>query len=403
MDLKHKLRGKRLVWVTRSFLHYRVPVFAALDVLTGGKLTVVFNGDYVPDGVQAKLREVLGDRAVALHGEFRVGPNAFGDHAANRAVRIPWQPGLLRAVRECQPDILISDGFFQWTPACLWLRARHGIPHVMCYERTRHTERNAQWYRKLYRRWARRFIDAFCCSGTLCGEYTHSLGVPEDRITYGHMVADVDHLRAASGHVSSEARQKLREQLGLKGVVFVCVGRVVEMKGIHELLQAWQHVSNGRDAAVATLCVVGDGPARSEAEAFCKAHGLASVRFAGCVDYDALPSFYAAADCLVMPTLEDNWSLVVPEAMACGLPLLCSQYNGCFPELVQEGANGWVFDPLNHDRFVAAFRRAVSKSQTLDVMGARSREIVSGYTPSTAARAVFDACKMVGLPTEDNA
>ena len=48
-----------------------------------------------------------------------------------------------------------------------------------------------------------------------------------------------------------------------------------------------------------------------------------------------------------MPTIEDNWSLVVPEAMACGLPVATSIYNGCYPELVNKNLNGMVFDTFN--------------------------------------------------------
>ena len=79
--------------------------------------------------------------------------------------------------------------------------------------------------------------------------------------------------------------------------------------------------------------------------------GLTNVYFIGKVDYDNLPNYYQSADVFVIPTLEDNWSLVVPEAMASGLPILSSVYNGCYPEYVTED-NGWVFDPLDSSDFV---------------------------------------------------
>ena len=57
-----------------------------------------------------------------------------------------------------------------------------------------------------------------------------------------------------------------------------------------------------------------------------------------------------------MPTLEDNWNLVVPEAMACGLPIACSIYNGCYPELVHEGINGKLFGPLKEKTIIEALK-----------------------------------------------
>ena len=63
----------RITWVTRSFLDYRIPVFAELDRLCGHGLTVIYNKEVESDGLIRKIEGVLGDRAVGLTGELRVG------------------------------------------------------------------------------------------------------------------------------------------------------------------------------------------------------------------------------------------------------------------------------------------------------------------------------------------
>jgi len=118
------------------------------------------------------------------------------------------------------------------------------------------------------------------------------------------------------------------------------------------------------------------------------------VHLVGDVDYDQIATYYASADIFVMPTLEDNWSLVVPEAMACGLPVICSIYNGCWPELVQEGRNGWVFDPLKPDSIVQTLTKALSSMEDLQQMGSESRAIVANHTPEHAAEAIWAACNI---------
>lgn len=386
--------NKNFVWVTRSFLDYRVPVFAELDKLCCGKLTVIYNGDYVPQRVQDKLSDILGERAVALHGEKRIGPNVFSNSMANSSMRIPWQSGLLREIRKRHPDVLISDGFFQWTAACLWLRARYKIPHLMCYERTAHTERHAQWYRKLYRKLVLRYIDAVCCSGKLCGEYTQSLGVLKKKITYGHMVADVAGLQTSCSEISFVAREHTRKSHDLNGIVFLYVGQLIARKGIMELLNAWNRFVENQKIGTATLAVIGGGPDDEAVRKFCTKHSLGSVRLLGGIDYDKISDFYAAADCFVISTLEDNWSLVVPEAMACGLPILCSEYNGCWTELVHENLNGWVFDPLNNKNAVKALSAVLKDAERLKSMGNKSLEIIAEHTPQVAAKSVFDACSI---------
>jgi glycosyltransferase involved in cell wall biosynthesis len=92
--------------------------------------------------------------------------------------------------------------------------------------------------------------------------------------------------------------------------------------------------------------------------------------------------------------LEDNWSLVVPEAMACGLPILCSKFNGCWPELVHDGINGWVFDPLKPDDISRVLETCIDHKEKLKSMGEKSRQIVSRFSPDNAAKSILKACQI---------
>ena len=319
----------KITWVTRSFLDYRIPVYRALDGLCGNKLTLIYYTDVVPQRAKDKVHNVLDDRAIPLTGEKRLFGAKMGNASmANTGIRLTFLPGLIDRAKQSQPQVTISDGFFQWTYAALWLRAFKNIPHVMCYERTAHTERNAQWYRRAYRKFVMRWIDAICCNGRLCGEYVKSLGFPSERITYGHMVADVYGLRESIAKVTKKQISELRIKNDLRGIIFLYVGQLIPRKGLMELLKAWKEFWSNNDTTMATLLIVGDGVQRSELEQYCKQNRLNNVHFTGSVDYDNLCPFYKAANVFIIPTLEDNWSLVVPEAMACGLTILCSKYNG---------------------------------------------------------------------------
>ena len=391
-----------ITWITRSFLDYRVPVYDELNRLVDSNLTLVYFHDVVPLRVVQKVTQVLDQKSIGLSGELRLaGPKSYrelekkrkhGGRFANKGLRIPYQPGLIFQALKSEPDVVISDGFFQWTYAALWLRATRHIPHVMCYERTAHSERNAQWYRVTYRKIIMRWIDAICCSGQLCGQYVQSLGFSHNRITYGHMVADVEGLRRAVSGTSGTQISNLTVKLSLKGLVFLYVGRLISLKGIRGLLDAWKVFSCDM-MCEATLLLVGDGSQRSELEQYCKKNRLVNVRFTGAVDYDELALFYSAASAFIIPTLEDNWSLVVPEAMAAGLPILCSKYNGCWPEYVTP-ANGWVFDPLNLDNTVDCLRRCLLARERLPEMGRESNRIVSDYTARHAAKAILRASEI---------
>lgn len=91
--------------------------------------------------------------------------------------------------------------------------------------------------------------------------------------------------------------------------------------------------------------------------------------------------------------MEDNWCLVLPEAMACGLPVACSIYNGGTAELIKDGVNGYSFDPLNKKSILDTLE--AFHQHDLQTMGKHSIEIESNFTPDKAAQRIFDACKSV--------
>ena len=386
---RENAKAPRLTWVLRSLLDYRVPVFAALDACVDHQLHVIFSTCWSPERVQQKLAAALGPRAIALAGGGVVG--TAKPQEANTSICIPFQPGLHRAIVNTRPDVLIGDGFFQWTRYALRHRVTRQTPLVVCYERTEHTERSAQWYRKLYRRIIIKLVDACCVNGQQSLAYTQSLGMPASRVTTGFMAADTALLAKQCEAISGAERQDMRAQWRAQGLVFLFVGQLIKRKGAQPLLQAWARFERALPGA-GTLVIIGSGPEEAALKQQAEALGLKAARFAGPVDYDRIAPRYAAADVFILPTLEDNWSLVVPEAMACGLPVLTSQYNGCWPELVHTDDNGWVFDALEPEDICRALTLCVKRKADLPRMGKRSKEIVSHYNPEHAAASILQAC-----------
>jgi glycosyltransferase involved in cell wall biosynthesis len=120
----------------------------------------------------------------------------------------------------------------------------------------------------------------------------------------------------------------LRKRFGGRVVLFV--GRLVPYKGVEYLLEAAKAVAD------ATFVVVGDGPLRASLEE--RAAGLGNVVFAGQVSEEALPAYYAACDVFVLPsvTRQEAFGLVLVEAMACGKPVVSTDFSG-MPYVVGDG------------------------------------------------------------------
>lgn len=396
-------RDMRILWINPSFLDYRIPVYDELSRLTGDQLSVVYSEKRVPSRIIRKVRALLGEKAIALKGErvLAIGGGRIGlaeqggvtTGFANKGLEIPYQPGLLRCVLEHRCDVVIGEGFFQWSPLGLLKRMAQGTPFILSYERTAHTERCCPAWRSLYRRTCLRFIDAAICNGKLCREYLVSLGMASERVVTGGMAADSTNLAKQVEGICLNERAELRRTWGLSTPVFLYVGQLTRRKGVAELLAGWKMYKD-RCCAGGTLLIAGSGDQMASLQAMVFDRSLSDVRFIGQVDYDEIAWVYAVADILIMPTLEDNWSLVVPEAMACGLPILCSRYNGCWPDLVHKGRNGWVFDPLDAEDIACCLLLAWQHRDHLVSMGLVSAEIEKNFSPDKAARAILNACEI---------
>ena len=112
-----------------------------------------------------------------------------------------------------------------------------------------------------------------------------------------------------------------------------------------------------------------------------------SIKLLGKVEYETIYKFYAIADVFIMPTIEDNWSLVIPEAMACGLPVATSIYNGCHAELVHKDENGITFDPYKEETLTEALE--YFHKQDLKKMGQKSIEIEKQFNTENCALRVY--------------
>ncbi len=125
----------------------------------------------------------------------------------------------------------------------------------------------------------------------------------------------------------------------------ICVARLVPIKNIENLLQAWKIVEdNGGDYK---LNIIGNGPLYNQLHQLSSTLNLRSVTFLGAISNNDLPQHLYNADAFVLPSYSESWGLVVNEAMAAGLPVLLSNKINAAQALLQEGINGYSFNPNN--------------------------------------------------------
>lgn len=114
------------------------------------------------------------------------------------------------------------------------------------------------------------------------------------------------------------------------GTVFLFAGAPIVRKGFDLLLEAFARVFAAEPSAVLRSV----GPRGGEAE-------REGITFVGPVTQAQLAAEMSRADCLVLPSRNDSYGMVVAEALAAGLPVVVSCMVGA-AELVVPGENGWV-------------------------------------------------------------
>lgn len=173
----------------------------------------------------------------------------------------------------------------------------------------------------------------------------------------------------------------------------LCVGRLIERKGQHHLIEAVKRLTD--EGIDVTLDLVGTGDARSDNEAQVARLGLTDrVRFLGYIPREKIAECYAAADVFVLPSYNEGMSVALLEAVASGLAVVATSA-AITPELVDAGVNGLIFEWSDADRLTAHLRRLAQDRSIVERMGAASRQRALKFSWDRAAVCYFDLLKQV--------
>lgn len=137
----------------------------------------------------------------------------------------------------------------------------------------------------------------------------------------------------------AEANQALRAQLD--GAVITFIGRLIDGKGVHDLLAALAPLTSH----VFTLLIVGDGPERSKLERLSVKFSLGErVRFLGNLPFEEAMGALKISDIFVNPSYTEGIPTAVIEAAMCRKAIVATDVGGT-PEIITGNNDGFLFDP----------------------------------------------------------
>lgn len=198
-------------------------------------------------------------------------------------------------------------------------------------------------------------------------------GAPADRVVSVPLGFPEVHAPPVEG--GSKGRGPLR---------LIYAGAVGLHKGFHLLQEAFVSLP----ASAARLEVFGSLRVRPEALA-----RRPNLVFHGAVPPQILARAFAEADALVFPTLCDGFGMVAAEAMAHGLPVLCST-NAGVSSFVRDGLNGLLFDPSDPPAIAALLRRCLDERPALAAMRGPARQTAAEWNWGRFRAAFFEAIRL---------
>lgn len=352
--------------VTNIPAPYRVPVYNLCAQSPGVRLSVIFLAQREPDRQwdlpeQAFHAVHLPERVLTWRGRF-----------------IHFTTGVGRALRQLNPDVVVTTGFNPAHLAAMWYALREPKPHVAMTDGTLSSEQELSFVHRILRRWVFRRSAAFVGASQGSLQLFRAYGVGDTDFFQSHLCCDLDEFAKRPSSASEF------------DIVFS--GRFVPLKSPDFVVQVAERVGRRLGRRIRVL-FLGDGPMMPAVRQLAdEASDWVDAVFYGNASQSELPALYSSARIMVFPTRGEPWGVVANEACAVGLPIVSSPGAGASGELVVNGDNGFVL-PLDLDVWSNAVSRLLSDDTLRESMGKRSKELVQPYNFANSAEGIISAAR----------
>jgi glycosyltransferase involved in cell wall biosynthesis len=308
------------------------------------------------------------------------------------------------------------------------------LPTVMMNESHQGTARAhglARWVKQQ----AVRLFDVALVGGQPHKRHFAALGIPPQKIFTGYDAVDNDYFARQARNVRGQA-ESLRSLYDLPSHYFLSLGRFITKKNLETLVRAFRGMLARNPRAHTHLVFVGSGVEEANLRELCRRLNLQifdksqlhlasgnpanlsssknplngspnvnpAVHFYGFRQLTENPVFYALADAFVLPSLYEEWGLVVNEALASRLPVIVSETAGCAEDLLETGnivesltaaafqqvqafglvaklrRNGCVFNPCSASELSRILLLFESQPELRSIMGQASEQIVERFS-----------------------
>ncbi|MCM2371226.1 glycosyltransferase family 4 protein [Rhodopirellula sp. ICT_H3.1] len=372
--------------LTRSLAEFKVLLSTPIEP----------NRDFEPDwtGLDVEVQQ-----AFTICRRWRHRDAGFEDPLY---VHVPYDTN--RQLSSLRPDVVFSHELgVRSLSAALYCR-RSGAKLVLATFMSEHTEKGRGWLRQRARKYLISHADAITYNGPSCRRYLLALGARQEQLFYMPYAADD---RNISPQLPTRDEHDVRRRV-------LCIGQLSKRKGVLPMIDQLSEFCVRSNGSL-ELTLVGDGPLRCSVETLASGRAIENqsapdrrlkIHVLGNQPAAQLPALMSTHGALIAPTLADEWLLVVNEAMHAGLPVIGSVYAQAVTAMVNDGRNGWQYDPLHRSAkthsadSAACLADVMQKYLAVDdsevaAMRHNAFETAAAYTPQRSAAGALEAIRSV--------
>lgn len=253
-------------------------------------------------------------------------------------------PNFLFHLLKEKPDVVLSIAF--WIPSFYLAYFKYILNYkfVILTNMIEATEKNISSKKQLFRNLINRNVDHFISASNLTSNYLRKL-YPLKSIILSTQTMNVSEWKKEISKI--ENKNHLIEKLNIAKdkKIMLGIGNYIEKKNWKMVLESIKNIDN------ILFLLVGSGIQEEEYKDFINQYNLENkVKIVGRKDGNELLEYYKISDFLIFPSFYDQFGFVVPEALASGLPVICTKNAGA-ECLIQEGINGYIINPLENFEF----------------------------------------------------
>lgn len=209
--------------------------------------------------------------------------------------------------------------------------------------------------RELLRKICFKYADAVLTCGREGRDSAVIAGCAEDKIYDFPYVVDVKRILT---DMPEEIPAQCLSDLEASVPVLFFSGRMIERKGLSSLLEAL--AGAGVDTGW-ILWIEGAGPELPRYVDMARELGIDDrCRFLGFCQYDLHSWLVRSADIVIVPSLEDNWGIVVDEGLQLGKTVISSDATGSGKDRIIDGQNGYIFPAGNSEAMADLLRPLIN-------------------------------------------